>query len=87
MQSQLYILLDLECGVKGDQHGRLQLLVESQGRMLCLPSRIARIPRNLWSALQHKSILDISETLLSHGETSAAAKMIAYLGLMGSEML
>lgn len=35
---------------------------------------IARMPRNLWSVLQRKSILDISETLLPSGEISATTK-------------
>lgn len=72
---------------KEASRGRPQLLVEGQGRLLCLPSLIARVPKSLWSVLQHKSILDVDETLPSKGEISATIQMIVYLGLRRSRML
>lgn len=72
-------------GLKDASRGRPQLLGESQDRMLSMTSLFARMPRNLWSVLQHKSILNINETLLPYCGISATIEMIKYLGLIGSE--
>jgi len=66
-------------GLKEASRGRPQLLVEGQGRMLSMTNFFAQDARNLWSVLQHKSILNIDETPLPYCGISATIEKIKCL--------